>query len=133
MSKKGLNPTIQSFELALSTLKEAGLLLEAPSVREVAVPAVVAEPVKEPIAVPVIEERRIAPPTLPQQRQPVRVPSGFNGVETSTSGPTTSGISLTIADLDKMPADVFKTKLRDPAFSKLVNELYATKQVISQV
>lgn len=144
MFKKGLAPTVKNYHLAFSTLKGAGLLQEAPTVREVpqpppapapapvavqpAAPAapVVTEP--KPV-VPAVNDSRIATPAPPQQeRQPVRVPSGLNERTSSASGATSVGISLTIAELEAMPADEMKKRLRtDPNFVALVNELYKPK------
>lgn len=135
MFSKKLAPTVKNYELAFSTLNGAGLLQPAPTVREVtpapapapvvAAPAPSTEP--KPV-VPVVEESRIAPVTPPQQqRQPVRVPSGLNNSTSSDSGPASVGTSLTIAEFDAMPSDVLKQKLKDPAFAKMVNELYTPK------
>lgn len=120
MFKKGLAPTVKNFQLGFSTLKDAGLLLEAPIVREVPVTRAT-----EPSAVPVVEERRIAPEPVPQQPQVVRVPSGLHGNDSADSGPTSEGISITLAEFDKLPSDEMKKRLRDPVYAKKINVLMA--------
>ncbi|PWT75549.1 MAG: hypothetical protein C5B59_08705 [Bacteroidetes bacterium] len=151
MSKKGLAPTVANFEFALSTLKESGLILEAPTVREVspAPPAPPAAPALEaevpPAApapastepkpvVPASNESRITPPATPAAtRQPIRVPSGLTNNVTSVSGQPAKANSLTVAEFEKMPADEVKKRLKDPVFAKQVNDLYTRKPVQSQI
>lgn len=135
MFSKRLAPSVKNYELAFSTLRGAGLLQEAPTVREVTpapalAPVAALAPSTEPKpVVPVEEESRIAPQTPPQQeRQHARVPSGLNGRTSSESGPASVGISLTFAEFDKIPADELKKKLRDPKFAKMVNDLFEPKK-----
>lgn len=145
MLRKGLAPTVANFEYALSTLKESGLILPAPTVREVTPMApLAAAPVAEPApaiastepkpVVPAVTETRISQTEQPQQtRQSVRVPSGLNNSVASVSGPTSVRTSLTIADFEKIPSDELKRKLKDPVFAKMVNELFEKKPVQSQI
>jgi hypothetical protein len=125
MFKKGLAPTVKNFQLGHSKLKEAGLLLDAPIVREVTpVAAPVAAPVvTEPIAVPAAASVRIDTSAPTQQRQVVKVPSGLHGRESSGAAPSSEGISITLAEFDKLPADEMKKRLRDPAYAKKINDL----------
>lgn len=145
MSKKGLAPTVANFEFALSQLKESGLILEAPTVREVAPPAPAPPVAPAPVAevppappapvvtepkpvVPASNESRIAPPVPPAAvRQPVRVPSGLNNASSSPAGPASVRTSLTVAEFERIPADELKRKLKDPVFAAQVNELFKPK------
>jgi hypothetical protein len=135
MFKKRLNPTVEMFNLAYQTLKGAGLLLDSPIVREVtsapatpvstvtptAAPAVSTEP--NPPQVPVANESRITPAEQPQAKRPVRVPSGLNSNVSSDASTFGVTATLTLEDIEKMPSDVYKKNLRNPAFAKLVNDL----------
>jgi hypothetical protein len=122
------------FNLAFSTLKGAGLLLDSPIVREVTPAPVPSAPTVGPTApapstepkvspVPVATESRITPVEQPQTKRQVRVPSGLNSSNASDS--TTSGVTtdITLDDIDNMPSEEYKKKLRNPAFAKLVNDL----------
>jgi hypothetical protein len=126
MVKKGLNPTVANFELALSHLSGCGLLADRPIVREAIppVPAPVVETkVTESVApAPVAAESRITPPAQPQARQ-ARVPSGLNNSNSSDGSPNMPSVTLSSSDIAKMSADEYKIKLRDPQFRKLVDEL----------
>ena len=129
MFRKRLAPTVKNFQLAASTLKEAGLLLDSPIVREVTHTAP-APPAPAPVStepnsqVPAVPESRITPEGQPQTKRQVRVPSGLNERVSSdasnNAGPT---VSFTLADIDKMPADLYKQKMKDPSFRKIVDEL----------
>jgi hypothetical protein len=147
MFSKKLAPTVKNYNLAFSTLRGAGLLQEAPTVREVtpapsapvapaaiaaAPPAAVVPASTEPKpVVPAEVENRIIPQTPPQQeRQPVRVPSGLNGRTSADSGTPSVRTSLTFADFDKIPADELKRKLKDPQFAAMVNELFTPKKPV---
>jgi hypothetical protein len=137
MVKKGLAPTVTNFNLAFSTLKEAGLLLDNPIVREVTpapevppVPPVVLAPSpaestepKIPQA-PAVPESRITPAEQPQAKRQVKVPSGLNSSNASDSI-SSSGVTanITLSDIDDMPSEVYRKKLKDPAFRKLVDDL----------
>lgn len=125
MFKHNLAPTVKNFQLGVAKLRESGLILDAPIEREVTPePAPVAAPVStEPTAAPVVEERRIAPAPVPQQRQALRVPSGLHGRESATPSLSSEGISLTLVEFDKLSSDDMKKKLRDPAYAKKINEL----------
>jgi hypothetical protein len=140
MRKKGLRPTVANFNLALSTLRrDSGLIQDAPVVRQEPVPPAPA-PTSEVEPEPVVPVETVAnpqPPVAatpglgsepqPQAKRHSHVPSGLNASVASAAGPITPavGSSLTLADLDKMPSDIYKQKLRDPAFAKMVNQLYA--------
>jgi hypothetical protein len=144
MESKGVTPTVANFKYALSKVREAGLLLDPPTVREeTPVPAAVAPvaPVVAPVStepvkavVPATDATRISETTSPQQqRQPLRLPSGLNeSIAPSNSGTSSARISLTLADFDAMPADEMKKKLRDPHFAAMVNELLKKKPVQAQ-
>jgi hypothetical protein len=134
MFKKQLAPTVKNFEIAASKLKEAGLLLDSPIVREVAptptTPAPAAEAPVAPVStepnsqVPVAPESRITPGEQPQTKRPVRVPSGLNA-RVASDGTDNQGVTVafTLADIEKMPAEIYKQKMKDPAFRKMVDEL----------
>ena len=129
MVKKGLNPTVASFELALSHLSTCGLLVDRPIVRE-AIPAPVAAPVVVPVPVtepnpqvPVVAESRITPEAQPQKARQARVPSSLNNFNSSDASPALSNVTLSSSDVAKMSADEYKVKLRDPKFRAMVDEL----------
>jgi hypothetical protein len=125
MFKKGLAPTVANFELAHSKLKEAGLLLDSPIVREETPAPVTPAPVStEPKAqAPVATESRITPAEQPQPKRQAQVPSGLNSSNSSDSSPASPKTSLTLAEIEKMPSDDYKKRMKDPAFRKLVDEL----------
>jgi hypothetical protein len=132
MLKKGLAPTVKNFGYAFSTLKEAGLLLEAPIVREEA-PKPTAQPAApapvnteanpQPPAAP---ESRITPVEQPQAKRQASVPSGLNSRVASASGvPVTETGKLTWAIIDRMPSEEYRRKLSDPKFRAQIAELEA--------
>ena len=126
MFKRGLAPTVANFELAHSKLKEAGLLLDSPIVREVDHPApVVPAPViTEPkTQAPVAPESRITPTEQPQAKRQAQVPSGLNSSNSSDSSPASPRTTLTLADIEALPSEEYRKKLKDPAFRKLVDDL----------
>ena len=127
MVKKGLSPTVENFTLALSKLEEAGLLSSRPTVREetpvqaVVPPAPVStEPNSQ---VPVVPEARISPDEQPQTKRQGRVPSSLNARVASDSSEPGPKTILSMVDIDNMPSEEYRKKLRDPAFRKLVEEL----------
>jgi len=138
MFKNELAPTVKNFLYASSKLKEAGLLFEAPVVQQAdpaspapaapVAPVAPAPVVKEPNPqVPAVPESRITPPVEPQAKRHSHVPSGLNDRVSSNSGANSLaplGPSVTLADIDKMPADQYKLRMKDPEFAKLVNKLY---------
>lgn len=128
---RNLAPTVANFHIASNRLKEAGLLQEAPVVQQVVVPTpAVAAPV-----VPSVEPKPQVPVTASpvlettelQAKRHSHVPSGLNATIASPAGSINSagGISMTLADIDKMSSDEYKKRLRDPKFAALVNQLEA--------
>jgi hypothetical protein len=61
----------------------------------------------------------------PQAKRHSHVPSGLNASVASAAGPNVpvDGHSVTLADIDKLPSDVYRAKLKDPKFVALVNRL----------
>lgn len=135
MRKNGLRPTVANFNLALTRCRESGLIQDAPVVRPEPVPT--SAPVVEPVVVPVestvkpqpsVEaSARISSEPQPQEKRHSHVPSGLNATVASATGPVTTGAvegySLTLADIDKLPADKYKEMHRDPKFVAYVNRL----------
>jgi hypothetical protein len=133
MGKRNYAPTVANFNLAYQRLTQAGLLEVAPEVhQEIVPPAPV--PVVAPAVVPVEQapkpqEPVAANPGLGSQPQPQakrhsHVPSGLNPSVASIAGESpVDGPNVTLADIDKLPADVYKAKMKDPAFRKLVDTL----------
>jgi hypothetical protein len=134
MMKKKYAPTVANFNIAFQRLTQAGLLEVTPEVHQENVskwpPAAVVPPVP---AVPVEQEPNpqvpaTTPPGLateqPQAKRHSHVPSGLNpSVASSTGESPVSGPNVTLADIDKLPADVYKAKMKDPVFRKLVDQL----------
>lgn len=127
---RNLAPTVANFSIASSRLKEAGLLQEAPVVHQDPVPP--PPPVEE--VVPVAEEPKPQVPTTPlpalvaqesQAKRHSHVPSGLTASIASPAGSLpVDGVSLTLADIDKMTGDEYKQRIRtDPKFVLLVNQL----------
>lgn len=128
MVKNKVEPTVENFNLANSTLRSAGLLTEAPVVQQV--------PPVQPISVAPVEsvvpqaQEPVVPPARISVVEPVQpkrhsqVPSGLNDRVSSASGlaPATAN-SLTLADIDAMSADQYKKASRNPDFKNLVNRL----------
>lgn len=122
MVKNELEPSIENFKYANSTLREAGLLLEAPIVRE---EAAVTPPNTVPNVEPAAPITRISNSAPPQQpSQPARVPSGLNSRTASNTGVAPNGNTLSLAEIERMPSDLYKKKLSDPQFAAAVNKLY---------
>lgn len=131
MLKNGLAPTVKNFESAHQQLREAGLFLDAPIVREEAPVVAPVAPVvnttanSQPSAEPV---SRITGSEQPQEKRPARVPSGLNTRVASTIGRATETSTLTWAEVDKMPSDVFRSKYNtDMAFREAYNKLEAAQ------
>ena len=132
VGKRNLNPTVANFKLAQKRLIEAGLLQEAPVVHQE--PVAPATPVVAPAAV-VEEPKPQVPPTPPpalavpetvQAKRHSHVPSGLTPSVASVAGESpVQGPSLTLADIDKLPAAEYKQRMKDPSFVKLVNDLEA--------
>lgn len=136
MAKSGLEPTVRNFEYAQSKMEEAGLLLTSPIVREVPPVAVTPVEVVPESQAPVVESTRISEVPIPQSSTPVvekrqsHVPSSLNNNNSSNAGVTvlTGVAALTLADVDKMPSDIYKQMLMtNPEFVKRVNELEASR------
>ena len=126
MVKTGLQPSIANFQKAQSTLSKAGLLVDRPIVQEV-VPVAPVAPAQVPNSqVPVVPESRIAPEEQPQIKRQVKVSSGLNEANSSTTNSAAIAapmISVTLADIEKMPADQYKRWLRDPANKAVIEEI----------
>jgi hypothetical protein len=134
MMKKKYAPTVANFNLAFQRLTQAGLLEVTPEVHQENVskwpPAAVVPPVP---AVPVEQgpnpQVPVATPSgltadQPQAKRHSHVPSGLNPSVASSAGESpVAGPNVTLADIDKLPADVYKAKMKDPAFRKLVDQL----------
>lgn len=133
MLKNNLAPTKDNFQLAFDRLKAVGLLLDAPIVREdkPEVAIVAAVPVITPANSPQEPEPVSRITNTEPQTQPKRTPkvaSGLNDANSSSVGtPSTSG-KLTVAEIEKMSSEEYKRRLlREPGFSKAVDEAYAKK------
>lgn len=128
--KRNLAPTVANFNLAFTTLTESGLIQEAPVVRQEPVPSA---PVVEPVAPvesvvnaqpPVVDSPRISGDQQPQPKRHSLVPSSLNDrVSSGTGVQSPSGSSMTLADIDRLPADVYKQKLKDKDFVTHMNKL----------
>jgi hypothetical protein len=132
LGTRNLAPTVANFAIAQNRLKEAGLLQEAPVVHQdtiVPIPAVAA-------VVPVaLEPNPQVPATTspalvtqePQAKRQSHVPSGLNASNASPTGSLpVVGVSLTLADIDKMSSEEYKRRIRtEPQFVQLVNQLEA--------
>lgn len=130
LQKNGLRPVRSNFKLAYETLNEAGLLLQRPTVREAVsstvTPAAPANTQPEP-ATP----SRI---TSEVQAQPVRPAREISGLSRSNAGDgdvsVTTSVSatkkaLTMAEIDRMPSDEYKRRMKDPRFKEAVERLMA--------
>lgn len=129
LGTRNLAPTVANFAIAQKRLAEAGLLQEVPVVHQE--PVVVTAPAVPPT---VVEEPKPQVPTAPapriesveqsQAKRHSHVPSGLTPSVASSAGESpVVGPSLTLADIDKLPSEEYKRRLKDPAFFKLVNEL----------
>ena len=126
MVKTGLQPSIANFQKAQSTLSKAGLLVDRPIVQEV-VPVAPVAPAQVPNSqAPAVPESRIALAEQPQIKRQVKVSSGLNEANSSTTNSAAIAapmISVTLADIEKMPADQYKRWLRDPANKAVIEEI----------
>ena len=130
MIKNKLAPIRDNFQLAYNRLKAVGLLLEAPIVREETPVTPVVEPQVTPENThPVTETTsRITSEEPSQTKRAPKVASGFTRTTISEVGTPSQSGKLTVADIEKMPSDVYKRKLvSDPAFRKAVDELLASR------
>jgi hypothetical protein len=136
MFKQGLAPTVANFHEASAKLREAGLLLGAPEQQPrattTAAPAVenVATEAQSPL--PAVEQPRIGSDQQPQPKRQVHIPSGLNENNSSASGTSATtasgatradGTLLTLRDINRMPSDEIKRRMKDPAFNALVDKL----------
>ena len=133
MMKKGLQPTVRNFEIAQEKLQAAGLLVATPIVREepptppADQPLVVEEDGALNSQAPVVPDTRISEAGQSQTKRQAHVPSGLNSRVASNTGLVPAATTLTLADIDRMPADLYKKRLADPKFAKLVDELEAKR------
>ena len=147
MVKNGLKPTVKNFEFAQLQMQEAGLLLSSPIVREAPVPETVTptpvapvieapklqEPIQEPIRIsePPVSQAEPSATVIPTvEKRQSQIPSSLNNrISSSTGNDSTPSVieKLTYADIEKMPSDVYKKNLMNPAFAKHVNELEAKR------
>jgi hypothetical protein len=125
MAKHELLPTVKNFKTAYAAMVRQDCLNIAPVVQQVpAAPAAEPEPKT---AAPAVPETRISSDVLPVQTPRSQAPSGLNDRTSSSNGnrPAADDKSLTLADIDKMSADEYKRRLKDPAFGKYVEQLEA--------
>ena len=123
MAKHELLPTVKNFKTAYAAMVKQDCLNIAPVVQQVpAAPAVEPEPKT---AAPAVPETRISSDALPVQAPRSQAPSGLNDRTSSSNGnrPAADANSLTLADIEKMSADEYKRRLKDPAFGKYVEQL----------
>jgi hypothetical protein len=130
MFKNRLAPTVKNFNYAYSSLKEAGLLSEAPAVQQEPTPTpVVATVETEPNPqVPVVDPSRIAEGQPPQAKRQSHVPSGLNDRTSSSNGVSpqgsaSDGTTMTLAEIDKLSADQFKRMHQNPKFRAHIETL----------
>lgn len=136
MSKRGLDPVKDNFQLAYDTLRHAGVIVEGPAAQTYMPPPapVSAEP-------PVVEQEAPAPVPEPEEVKPVRPPSGLSRSQASTVGPVripgedivyeyidhragTKKILKGLAAVNAMPADEFKNRCnKERGFAKKVEAL----------
>jgi hypothetical protein len=139
--KKGLAPTTANFVQAYSSLQSAGLLIGAPVQQQVPTPSAVVETTTRP-DLALDPEANTQPPVVPISRigdvvpQPTtrqsHIPSGLNERTSSASGvvPVTAtgatrqdGTVLTLKEINRMPPNELRERLKDPAFVQLVEKL----------
>lgn len=117
MFKNTLAPTVNNFKLAYSKLKEAALLLESPVTQQ-------ALPVEPNTQVPAVPEARISPEELPVVKRPSHVPSSLNERTSSSDGaPVVDANAMTLVDIEKLSAEEYGKRMRQPAFRQLVDKL----------
>src|SRR5580658_9065614 len=125
MVKNQLSPIRENFQLAYDTLKKEGLILQAPVEAPVSTVSVSNTPV-EPIPTPT-QTPTPAPAPTPTPI-PARAPSGLTRELASNNGTPPERISLTVKQINDMPSEEYKRRLRsDPTFAKQVDELLSKK------
>jgi len=127
MAKHELLPTVKNFKTAYAAMVRQDCLNIAPVVQQVAPAAVPAVEPEPKTAAPAVPETRISSDAPPVQTPRSQAPSGLNDRTSSSTGnrPASDDKSLTLADIDKMSADEYKRRLKDPAFGKYVEQLEA--------
>ena len=127
MAKHELLPTVKNFKTAYAAMVKQDCLNIAPVVQQVAAAAVPATEPEPKTTAPAVPETRISSDAPPVQAPRSQAPSGLNDRTSSSNGnrPAADANSLTLADIDKMSADEYKRRLKDPAFGKYVEQLEA--------
>jgi len=116
--------------LAYDTLKKEGLILQAPV--EAPIPTVSVPntpPIEQPIPTPT-QTQTPTPTQTPAPAPPIpaRAPSGLTRELASNNGTPPERISLTVKQINDMPSEEYKRRLRsDPTFAKQVDELLSKK------
>lgn len=134
MLKNNLAPVRDNFKLGYDTLKAAGLLTEAPTVREepTIVKAVVDTSVN---SQPIVDESsRITSQEPPQVTRPVpQIASGLTREDAADIGPTPRKSGYTQAEINAMPSAVYKRKLlSEKGFAEAVEQLESEKAARQQ-
>lgn len=133
LQKNGLKPVRQNFRLAYKTLDEAGLLLKRPIVREAAPASAVPVPPANTQPDPQVPSRITNEPVA----QPVRPVREISGLSRSNAGdgspevtmtPNAVKKTLTLAEIDRMPSEEYKRRMKDPKFASMVDQLIADNQ-----
>lgn len=130
MVKNNLAPVRANFKLGYETLLSAGLLTEAPTVREeIPVPETVVETTTVNSQPSVDEPSRIASVEPPQVMRPApEIASGLTRDEAADLGPTPRKSGYTQAEIDAMPSAVYKRKLlSEKGFAEAVETLETEK------
>jgi len=143
MGQRNWAPSVANFNRAFQHLVgQVGLLETAPEVHQVppATPVVEA-PAPAPVVAPVAPAVNSQPPAAtnpglgsepPQTKRHSHVPSGLTPSVASVAGETPVGKTLTVADLERIPADELRRKLADPAFRKLADAAYENAEKASR-
>lgn len=129
MLKNQLAPNRDNFQLAFDRLKEVGLLLEAPIVREDKPEVQVTAPVSTPAnsqQEPESTSRITSSEPQSQTKRTPRVASGLTRDNASDIGTPSKSVKLSVAEIERMPSAEYKKRLlTEPGFKKLVDEAYA--------
>lgn len=124
MVKNNLKPIKENFKYAYTTLKEQGILLDAP-VSAPAVPVPPAPAASEPSPAPAAPRPNL-PPAITRGNASDAAPVVSEGDQIEWTYTDPAGNKKVFKGrqaLDKMPGDEYRKRMRDPKFRELVDKL----------